>query len=243
MVREELPWKKMFGLLLQLEQVDDIGTFYTQAIEGLGNLVPAGAAATCITFAGGRVRCLHSPSDPALMDRFNSYYSRIIPFPPERTLANPRIDYREWEDTEYVADLIRDSGISHSIVAPSTRIAVSLHRTKSEPPFSERETEIVVTLSPHIESLYNRLVQQDELFMKQIRKFESTYGSLTRRESEVLRLASLRLTNAEIALELGISVRTVERHFVNMYEKTEIPNRWELIRTFSAAWPFGVPSS
>ncbi|WP_455381082.1 response regulator transcription factor [Salinispira pacifica] len=240
MALQKLPWEEMLGFLLRLEQIDDVRTFYAQAIEGLGNLVPAGAAATCITFAGGRVRCLHSPSDPVLMDRFNSYYSRIIPFPPERTLRNPRIDYREWENTEYVADLIRSAGISQSIIAPSARFAVSLHRTRFEPPFSERETGILVALTPHIESLYERLVQQEDLCMKQIRNFEAEYGRLTRRESEVLRLAALRLTNAEIATELNVSVRTVERHFMNLYDKTEIPTRWELIRTFSAAWPFGV---
>lgn len=50
---------------------------------------------------------------------------------------------------------------------------------------------------------------------------------LTSREIEVLRLIADRRTNQEIADELYISVRTVERHVTNIYNKTGLGNRAE----------------
>jgi DNA-binding CsgD family transcriptional regulator len=42
---------------------------------------------------------------------------------------------------------------------------------------------------------------------------------LTARETEVLRLIASGQSNAEIAAELTLSVRTVERHIGNLYGK------------------------
>jgi len=44
-------------------------------------------------------------------------------------------------------------------------------------------------------------------------------SGLTRREQEVLRLVARGLSNQEIARELVLSVRTVERHISNIYDK------------------------
>jgi len=48
---------------------------------------------------------------------------------------------------------------------------------------------------------------------------------LTAREVEVLLLLARRYSNKEIATELVLSVRTVERHLSNIYAKTGIPDR------------------
>jgi DNA-binding CsgD family transcriptional regulator/tetratricopeptide (TPR) repeat protein len=54
----------------------------------------------------------------------------------------------------------------------------------------------------------------------------STYpNGLTEREVEVLRLVAAGKSNAEIAAELVLSIRTVERHISNIYGKTSSHNR------------------
>lgn len=45
-------------------------------------------------------------------------------------------------------------------------------------------------------------------------------GGLTEREVEVLRLVASGKSNAEIAADLVLSIRTVERHISNIYGKT-----------------------
>jgi two-component system response regulator NreC len=55
-------------------------------------------------------------------------------------------------------------------------------------------------------------------------------GDLTARESEVLRLIALGHTNAEIARELSLSVRTVETHRTHIQQKLGTSTRPELVR-------------
>ena len=58
----------------------------------------------------------------------------------------------------------------------------------------------------------------------------SEAGSLTRRETEVLRLVALGHTNAEIADALYLSVRTVETHRSNIQAKLKVSRRADLVR-------------
>ena len=53
---------------------------------------------------------------------------------------------------------------------------------------------------------------------------------LTEREVEVLRLIALGHTNAEIADQLVISVRTVESHRAHIQQKLRLSKRSELVR-------------
>ncbi len=56
------------------------------------------------------------------------------------------------------------------------------------------------------------------------------YGSLTRREREVLQWVVDGLTSAEIGQRLGISPRTVEKHRANMMQKLGVRNQADLVR-------------
>jgi signal transduction histidine kinase/ligand-binding sensor domain-containing protein/DNA-binding NarL/FixJ family response regulator len=49
------------------------------------------------------------------------------------------------------------------------------------------------------------------------------------REEEIFRLMAIGKFNKEIAFELGISVRTVERHVYNLFKKADVQNRIELV--------------
>jgi predicted ATPase/DNA-binding CsgD family transcriptional regulator len=62
---------------------------------------------------------------------------------------------------------------------------------------------------------------------------------LTRRESEVLALVGRHLTNAQIAAELFISVRTVEAHVAALLRKTQLPDRRMLARQLASEQPAG----
>jgi two-component system response regulator NreC len=55
-------------------------------------------------------------------------------------------------------------------------------------------------------------------------------GTLTPRETEVLRLVALGHTNAEIADSLYLSIRTVETHRSNIQSKLKAPRRADLVR-------------
>ncbi|MGB7587540.1 MAG: response regulator transcription factor [Solirubrobacterales bacterium] len=59
---------------------------------------------------------------------------------------------------------------------------------------------------------------------------EGSPEGLTERETEVLRLIALGHTNAEIATDLSLSVRTVESHRKHIQQKIGVSNRPELVR-------------
>lgn len=53
--------------------------------------------------------------------------------------------------------------------------------------------------------------------------------ALTRRERDIVRLVRRDLSNDEIARELDISKRTVEKHLENIFRKLEIRSRADLV--------------
>lgn len=53
----------------------------------------------------------------------------------------------------------------------------------------------------------------------------TTLTDLTPRELEILRLVLAGKTNREIAIEISISVKTVEFHLGNIYRKTSVQTR------------------
>ena len=55
-------------------------------------------------------------------------------------------------------------------------------------------------------------------------------GALSPRETEVLRLVALGHTNAEIASELNMSLRTVETHRSHIQQKLRLSRRADLVR-------------
>jgi DNA-binding NarL/FixJ family response regulator len=68
--------------------------------------------------------------------------------------------------------------------------------------------------------------------------------SLTRRESEVLRLIGCGLSNKEIARELVISLSTVKHHVHNMLDKLQLQRRSQAMRLVrDAPWLVSPPDS
>ncbi len=57
------------------------------------------------------------------------------------------------------------------------------------------------------------------------------WDTLTPREMEIAHLVAQGQRNSEIARDLHISVRTVETHLSNIYEKLDVRSRIELART------------
>jgi two-component system response regulator NreC len=55
-------------------------------------------------------------------------------------------------------------------------------------------------------------------------------GDLSEREAEILRLIALGYTNPEIALQLFLSVRTIEAHRSHIHQKLNLATRAELVR-------------
>lgn len=64
---------------------------------------------------------------------------------------------------------------------------------------------------------------------RELRRDATAAETLTERESQVLRLLSLRLSNKDIARELGIWTQTVKTHLHNIYSKLGVRSRREAV--------------
>ena len=70
----------------------------------------------------------------------------------------------------------------------------------------------------------NRFARPAEKYGK-----EAALNQLTKRELEVLKLAAKGMSNREIALDLSISVRTVQTHLSNIFTKIGVGSRIEAV--------------
>ncbi len=89
--------------------------------------------------------------------------------------------------------------------------------------------------------LYMALSPRRELVAAQPESRELTLGQLeqyhiTEREFSVIELISQGLTNKEIAAKLNISANTVNNHVANIFSKTEVRSRIDLLNLLKKSW-------
>ena len=86
--------------------------------------------------------------------------------------------------------------------------------------------------------------QQQQQAAKISIQAEIEFFELTRRESEVLDLLTMGLSNGEIGQRLHLSPRTIEKYVSSLLRKTDTSNRAELVRfafDHHLAFPCGKP--
>jgi two-component system response regulator NreC len=125
--------------------------------------------------------------------------------------------------------------------SPGTRIVVLT--MQKEPAFARRALQLGVLGYVLKEAADEELVQavrkaaagetylQPALGARLAAEPQEPGGDLSEREEEVLRLIALGHTNAEIAKQLYISVRTVETHRAHIQQKLGVNTRAELVRS------------
>lgn len=67
-------------------------------------------------------------------------------------------------------------------------------------------------------------------YVRKVERGDEAPDSLTDRELEVLKLVAEGFTNRQIALELSISIKTVQTHRANLMDKLNLHDRTELVR-------------
>lgn len=125
--------------------------------------------------------------------------------------------------------------------SPETKIVVLT--MQKEPAFARQALQLGVLGYVLKEAADDELVQavrsaatgetylQPALGAKLAAEPETPANDLSERETDVLRLIALGHTNAEIAEQLYISVRTVETHRAHIQQKLGVSSRAELVRS------------
>jgi DNA-binding CsgD family transcriptional regulator len=110
-------------------------------------------------------------------------------------------------------DYYRRVRIDHAMALPiyvrdGLLVSFVLNRTRRD--FSSRERALLELVRPDLQRLYRRT---------------RMLGSLTQREAQVLNWLAHGKSDAQIAVILRISTRTVQKHLQNLYAKLGVENR------------------
>ena len=110
----------------------------------------------------------------------------------------------------------------------------NLFRNEKSGDFNEKELYVLNLLKNHIANMLHNVMRLDRASItvnKSLNNFAKTYG-LTSRESEILSLINKGLSNQEISDKVVISVSTVKKLIYNIYNKTGVSSRGQLISLF-----------
>ena len=134
-----------------------------------------------------------------------------------------------FERTPLYNDYYRAIGIRHAMAVPlhvDRRYLVSLVLNRSGTPFADRDRDLAEIIRPHLATLYRLSTAAERASPRQPASDPCELPSrLTPREREVLDWVTAGKTNADVALILGASRRTVEKHLERIYEKLGVETR------------------
>lgn len=108
--------------------------------------------------------------------------------------------------------------------------ALTLYKSESRGDFSARDLYILKQLEPHLQntlSMGNAPAEKDRGEARRILKYR--YG-ITKKEMDIIAGIVQGRSNAEIASDSGTSENTVKSHIANIFGKTSVKSRTQLIR-------------
>lgn len=230
--RPGLPWVKINDYLMELGSQRNIPDLLQKGIANLSDLIPYDISGNIFAGLGN---CLEDNSSDRLkiLSMYNQYYGFINPIHRFDVTGMKWLDWRDFQNSEFVADFIYPQGIRYSLASfiPGCSIAASIHRSRRSSVFQDRDFQIMRIITPHFNNIHSYLDKIAGLEITQLRVAELARGckKLSKREAEIAALLCRRLSVPEIATKLLIGCRTVEFHIANIYDKLKVRNRRELI--------------
>jgi DNA-binding CsgD family transcriptional regulator len=135
--------------------------------------------------------------------------------------------------------LYRPMGIEHQIAfvlpsPPGEVVGIALNRERQD--FTDEEAVTLDLLRVPLRASYRRLLEREEL-MNLLAAYDrrddvavrAAALGLSERQVEVMRGIIAGVSSAELAMSLGISRRTVEKHLQNIYEQLDVTSRVQAI--------------
>jgi LuxR family maltose regulon positive regulatory protein len=125
---------------------------------------------------------------------------------------------------QQAVELSRPGGFIRVFADLGPRMQVMLLRLAGQGFATETIRRMLATFPAPLKEIETRAPESE------IRNVRSELGEpLSRRELDVLALLRERLSNKEIAHQLGLSSSTVKRYTVTLYEKLDVNRRWDAV--------------
>lgn len=150
---------------------------------------------------------------------------------------------RQWREHPMFRDFLRVPSYHRHLSIPlqfDQVVTGVLSIDRSGPDYTERDVALVKAFRPMVSGLWNSLMEKENLRADLVRIAAGSGAAgvdrharlralgVTRRETEVLEWMIEGKQNREIAMILGLSLRTVQKHVENMLVRLHIENRHAL---------------
>lgn len=144
----------------------------------------------------------------------------------------------EFRSTDLYREVYAPLGVAYQMafVLPSRGERVlAFVLTRRDVDFTDEDVAFVEAARPHLIQAYRNALEHSTLLRRLGRssavpvKDLRAHG-LTKREAEVLRHVAAGRSNADVAEELALSARTVQKHLENAYRKLGVSSRSEAAR-------------
>lgn len=135
---------------------------------------------------------------------------------------------------EVYAELGIEHQVAFTLPSPAGHLlAIVLSRRESD--FSDAECELLRRARPHLIQAYRNALEHTALLRRlglapALPPADLPAYGLTEREAAVVRRVASGLSNRDIAAEMGVSARTVQKHLERAYRKLGVRTRSEAAR-------------
>jgi DNA-binding CsgD family transcriptional regulator len=156
----------------------------------------------------------------------------------------------QFRQTDLYREFYAPIGVEYQIsfMLPGTReeiLAIALSRREAD--FTNEERELLAVARPHLIQIYRNALHHSDVMSRQAlrsapfpdRKTLQDLG-LTPAQANVLRLLATGQSTSDIASELRISERTVQKHLQGVYHRLGVSDRSAAIHR---AWQATLPSA
>lgn len=243
----EREWNLISNILLELYSIENSEDLFGRIMVVLHILIPYTKGYILMLDIHGNIVESNSyfvgMDDKTVKEYINYYYDEDY----LKYLYEISIETTVYQDSKIISDEMRTETMFYKkflkaidgpfgcgiLIIHNGRLLgiINLFKSGKLGDFTEKDIYILDVLKFHIENIVYRITKSDkhntavkENFEEAIEKFE-----LTKREGEVLQLMCQGFSNAGICDMLTISMSTVKTHIYNIYTKTGVNNRTQLI--------------
>ena len=138
----------------------------------------------------------------------------------------------ELEATRLYQEVYAPLGVRHQIAFTLPDVSeqiVAIALSRGDRDFSDTERDFLNRARPFVIQAYRNAIAHSELRERTpaIEEAALVAAGLTGREAEVMRVVSAGGSNREVASELGVSARTVQKHLERAFRKLGVATRAE----------------
>lgn len=243
----EKEWMKINRILLELYSINDLEELAYKMMRVFRMLIPFSQGYFCLLDTEQQVDREHSyfwgmgeETKQRYLDEFydKDYLKFLYEISVDTTVYRDTdiLEENIRKSTEFFKKFLKPEGIPYGcgiLLIRNQRVLgiLNLFRNNENGDFTDKEMFILDVLKNHLENMVHNTVYHSRQGMaaKQYLEQAAENYDLIPRELEILELIGEGLSNQEICDKLVISTSTVKKHIYNLFQKTNVSSRTQLL--------------